>query len=402
LRNVKKSLTSIPKKIFKGFVNKKNPTIPLRLLSSLKANKTALFSYLSGPLSVPDNSTIFFGHSNKWKSKEIARILLDIGYNVDAIDFNELNFVPEKKYDVIFDIAYNIYRFDRYLDSNTIKLLHMTGSYPTYQDVAETQRVQAANQRKKTNFIPRRINQYPDQVIASLEIADSISLIGNEHTLSTYLEKYHKKIHLITTTASYIEGLIKKRENYIPAEREYLWFFGSGAIHKGLDLVLDSFSVRTDLHLNVVGNIQKEKDFLEEYHNELYNLPNISYYGYLTPVSETFKQVVKRTYCFIAPSCSEGISPAVATCLQIGLFPIISHDTGIDLPPGCGIYLKTCNIDEILDALDTVSHMSPIELANQIHEIQAYSLKQYSQEQFHKDMKNYLSNILLEGIGVTK
>ena len=45
-----------------------------------------LFSYIPEPLLWKDNDRRFDGHSNKWESKEIARIFLDNEYIVDAIN----------------------------------------------------------------------------------------------------------------------------------------------------------------------------------------------------------------------------------------------------------------------------------------------------------------------------
>ncbi|HSH31500.1 MAG TPA: glycosyltransferase, partial [Candidatus Saccharimonadales bacterium] len=174
-----------------------------------------------------------------------------------------------------------------------------------------------------------------------------------------------------------------------------VWFFGGGAVHKGLDLVIDVFAKNPQLTLNIIGNLEQEQDFLNAYQYELSELPNITYHGPLNPAGKKFNDVTSRVFCFIAPSCSESISTAVATCLQLGLMPIISRDTGIDLPDGCGIYLESCSVEEIEAAVLKVSGMDNDSLTDQIARCQQTALRQYSREKFSQDMTRYLAKVLV-------
>ena len=371
-----------------------NDGYPVKLYhSGKKKRKTALFSYIPNSLLIQDQK-LLTGHSNKWESREIAHILFNMGYDIDAISWLDLDFIPQKQYDIIFDIHMNLSRLDKYSGENTIKLLHCTGSAPLYQNQAEIKRVEEVNKRKNGNYLPKRIINELEDVLQSIEIADFISLIGNKHTLSTYPEEYQKKINLVTVSASDLGSNIKDRTNFVPSSREFLWFFGGGAVHKGLDRVLEVFKIHPELKLHIVGNVSSETDFVDMYKEELYNTDNIQYHGYLLPTSQEFHDILDTVFCFVAPTCSESISTAVATCLQIGLFPILSYDTGITLPDDCGIYLETSDIDEIEKGILHSYDMCSSELIKQISIIQEFALNQYSREQFSEDMKKYLQKIL--------
>ena len=367
---------------------------PVRLLhKGNKKRKTVLFSYIPSPLLIQDPNSLT-GHSNKWESREIANIFFELGYDVDAISWTDFDFVPDRKYDVIFDICYNLSRLQQFFGKDTIKLLHNTGSAPEYQNQAEARRVAEVNKRKNGNYVAKRMVKNSHQAIESIELADHISLIGNEYTLSTFPQEIQKKINLVTVSASDIGANMKTVNNFVPSAREFLWYFGSGAVHKGLDRVLEVFSIHPELTLNVIGNVAVESDFIEIYKDELYNRNNIHYHGYLLPTSQEFHTIINRVFCFIAPTCSEGISTAVATCLQIGLFPIISHDTGISLPDNYGIYLETSEIAEIENAVLHSYNMRYSELEDQIIKIQQVALTQYTRDKFTKDMKEYFQRIL--------
>ena len=355
-----------------------------------------LFSYLNYSILWKDDNTKFSGHSNKWESREIARIFQRMGFTVDAISWTDQSFVPQEEYDVIFDISTNLGRLAPFLSSKAMKLLHLTGSYAPYQNAAELERIRALQERRGIRLAPRRLVKDLELFENSLDLADMCSLIGSERTLQTFPEHYQRKITLVTVSASYT-GWKKDSDALVPEDREFLWFFGGGAVHKGLDLVLEAFAGNPDLKLNVVGPVHKEEDFFHEFRKELTQLPNIRYHGYVDPASDKFREIVSRVFCFIAPCCSEAISPAAATCLQIGLFPIISYEAGISLPEGQSMYLETCSAEEIALLARQAHGMHKDELHEQISSLQKFAEAQYSREKFSADMTKYLSRVLSDG-----
>lgn len=380
-----------------------SPTPPSSYPVVLRSNEThrdirgtVLFSYLEQPLIWQENDPRFLGHSNVWESRTIAKIFQELGYQVVAVNWKDQKFVPSTHFEIVFDIFKNLARWDPYLSKSTIKLIHCTGSDPYFQNAAEIRRVNEANARRNGNCTTKRSLTEPEWTYKSLEVADACSLIGNTHTLNTYPKKFIPKMRMVTVSASDIKKNIKKKETFVPDKREFLWFFGGGAVHKGLDLVLDVFRKNPELTLNVVGNIEKENDFLSMYREELTQTKNILYHGFLQPSSPEFQKILNDTFCFIAPSCSEGISPAVATCLHLGLYPIISRDTGITLPENCGIYLELSSIAEIESQALSVYKMPEIELIRQIQQTQERALQWYSRQAFYEQMKQYIFDILTD------
>jgi glycosyltransferase involved in cell wall biosynthesis len=187
---------------------------------------------------------------------------------------------------------------------------------------------------------------------------------------------------------------LKKNTNYVPKKSEFLWFFGSGVVHKGLDLLLEVFSKYGEFTLHVVGKVDREPDFMSIYRHELTALPNIRMHGPLRIDSERFREIIRDVFCFIAPSCSEGLSPAVVTCMQIGLYPVLSRDTGVTLPSGCGVYLENCSVEEIETAVIGVSQMETADLNAEITQCQSYALHELSRARFRERMELFLSNTL--------
>jgi glycosyltransferase involved in cell wall biosynthesis len=229
----------------------------------------------------------------------------------------------------------------------------------------------------------------------SLEAADACSLLGNERTRETYPEKYWHKMELVTVSASEVGKQAKKMRESVPPKREFLWFFGSGAVHKGLDLLLEVFARHPELQLHVVGAIAPEEDFYELYKEELTATKNIHNHGYLFPSSAEFQGLLKDVFCFVAPTCSEGISPSVVTCLQLGLYPVISLDTGVTLPDGCGLYIESLTIDEVEKHVLAAMELKDDEIIHQVQKTQADALARFSRSAFKSQMEGFITRTLV-------
>lgn len=351
-----------------------------------------LMSYVRQPIAWGPKDPRFAGHTNKWESYAIARSLLKQGFTVDAIEYDDRSFQPRGRYDVVLANDAELVRLSEATGTER-RLLHMTVSHPDFQDAAEAERLDELEWRRGARLAPRRRAPDRDAFVEAVHAATGRSLIGNRQTLETYPERFDRPITCLAVTASLPSPL--KTERQIAHNRgEFLWFFGGGAVHKGLDRVLEAFATTPALQLNVIGNIGAEEDFVQEYRRELTQLPNIRWHGYLEPASRSFARIARHCGAVIAPSCSEGMSPATATMLRVGLFPVISRHTGIDLPPDCGQYLETCSVDEIAAAATSVAEMDADERTRQTLQTQSRAVEVHSRERFSQAIERYLASVL--------
>lgn len=90
--------------------------------------------------------------------------------------------------------------------------------------------------RTGVHYGPKRQVPEPDLFDRPLEFDDHISLIGNGVTSSTCPQKFHGKITLVTVSSSM--KFSEPSKALVLPRREFLWFNGNGAVHKGLDLTL--------------------------------------------------------------------------------------------------------------------------------------------------------------------
>ena len=164
--------------------------------------------------------------------------------------------------------------------------------------------------------------------------------------------------------------------------------------HMFNDNVEDAFFGTLIHDNNIVGNIDTEKDFINIYAKELYSLPNIKYHGFLSPMSNEYKNVIDKCFCFIAPSCSESTSTAVITCLNTGLYPIYSRDNGVQLFSN-GYLLENCRHKEIENAIKSVMNKNKNELRNAMLNNRTYVQREHSREKFSIEMDKFIDKALL-------
>jgi len=211
------------------------------------------------------------------------------------------------------------------------------------------------------------------------EHADHITVFGNQFTLSTY--RYTKKPIYPLSISTTILLPWPDGKDFNAARQRFLWFGSGGMVHKGLDLVLEAFAGMPEYHLTVCGPVQREKDFEQVFYKELYATPNIHTIGWIDTQSSAFREIIANCVGLVYPSCSEGQSGAVVECLHAGLIPIISYESGVDTHD-FGVLLKTCDIDEIRDAVRMVATSSARQVEKMARSAWEYARFHHTREQF--------------------
>lgn len=213
----------------------------------------ALLSYLAAPLGYDSTDRRLSGHTNAWECRAIADRLARGGYLLDAIDWSDDAFNPSREYDLIFDLHRNL---ERLAPRARTRWLHITGSHPRFAYDAELARLAALEERRGIRLAPRRAFDTEDteRFDRSLELADTITILGDDVTRSTFPADMILKSEQVFVTASPVPP--RQRDDDFQ-DRTFLWFAGSGAVHKGLDLVLECFARNPDLTLHCVGRTNR-------------------------------------------------------------------------------------------------------------------------------------------------
>ena len=346
-----------------------------------------LFSHAIAPFVLEADDPTLHSHTRFWEARQAAQTFLDLGYCVDIIDPHNRTFIPQKPYAFFIDNRFNFERIARLLNKDCQKIYHAETSHLLFNNLAESQRLWALYQRKGVALPPLRW-QAPTR---APDDADYMTLYGNAVTLGTY-HRIAKPIYLLPVSTTVVFPFPEDKD-FAACGRSYLWFGSGGMVHKGLDLALEAFAGMPDYHLTICGPVEQEKDFVRAFHKELYESPNIHTIGWIDTRSDRFREITRRCVGLIFPSCSEGQASSVVECMHAGLIPVVSAESGVDVQD-FGVILKSCSIEEIKQAIATVSGLSPGELRSRARKAWEFARANHTQERFAEVYRRAIQEIV--------
>jgi len=345
-----------------------------------------LLSYITEPFAIAPHEYKSLLHSNYQECEIIADIFSKKGYDIDVINATNTTFIPKKHYAFLIDIKSNIERL-RDILPNTIMIMHIVESHHLFHNKAEQNRLEQLYKRRGVNLKRRRIAE-PHQ---NAERADYLEGLGNEHTHSTYAH-IHKDIYSIPISTT-VRFESPTRKNFDAIRKNFLWIGGGGAVHKGLDILLELFSRMPDYTLHICGPVKSEEDFVDLYRKELLETKNIHLHGRISPDSKKFKEIINNTLAVIYPSSSEGQAGSVITVMHAGVIPIISKESGVNVDD-FGIILKNCIEKEIKKEIEFISALPTHTLKQMSLAAWEYANKHHTIETFRKHYEEFVAKIL--------
>lgn len=353
-----------------------------------KRPKRALLSYLVEPVAAELNGATLNRFSNHGLAVSWARVLNELGYIVDIINWDDTNFNPTESYDlVVLHGAKNYESLKAKLLQQPPIIYFATGTHWKFSNAQEDARLADVYKRHGVH-LPR------DRFVAETEdiatdAAKGIIALGNNFIQNTY--RKHHPLVMGVNNASYPDNHFDKvPKDYAQIGNNFLFFAGAGNVHKGLDLLLDSFKDLPDQHLYIVT--VKEPAFHKAFKREL-ALPNIHWIGEVNMRTKEFYDALDRCAFIIFPSCSEGQAGSVVEAMNQGLIPIVSKETSLDTEP-YGLVLADNSIPTIQAAIKTMARKSPNELAQMAQKVRHVAQTEHSPERFRRDLHRAVKQIL--------
>ena len=246
-------------------------------------------------------------------------------------------------------------------------------------------RIKEVFKGKKVLLAPRREAYWP--WMHTTINSDMLILTGNAETKSSYSGLVD---NIRTIPVPCIPSQLKPN---MQVNSGFLWFGGAGAVHKGLDLVLDAVDESpSNFILDICGPIEKEKDFLILYENSFLK-SNIKFHGMIDVNSNEMQKLINRNSFIILPSCSEGMASSVITCMQFGLIPIISKECGIDIKDH-GILIEEITVLGVKKAIDKALGLNSEEVLNMKNKAIKFAEENNSQDSFRVSVSDSLMSIL--------
>ncbi len=287
----------------------------------------------------------------------------------------------------MLDTVQNFQRNAQLLNRDCLKILHIDTANWLFNNSAEYRRCLEVQKKRGVSLKSFR----PCEPNWAIEYADCATILGNDFTVSTY-EYAGKPLFRVPIPTCTVSPWAAHKD-YDQCRNNFLWLGSYGLVHKGLDLVLEAFAEMPNYRLTVCGGLEKELEFKKAYHRELYQTPNIRTIGWVDVASKKFPQIANECVGLIYPSCSEGQSGAIVTCLQAGLIPVISNESGVDVQD-FGFLLNGYSVNEIKTSIHTVSPLSSQELESRAHKALEYARANHSRDNFSEVYKNTIIHIL--------
>jgi len=273
-------------------------------------------------------------------------------------------------------------------------ILYLVGAYPPLNNRTTMDRLEEVHRRRGVWLAGSA--RLGNQGIGVERVVDGLIVLGNAVTAEPYRAVTSRPVHQLPLffLQTVDPGEIFRARDLALARNHFLWFAGTGLVHKGLDLALEAFARHPDLHLHVCGAIDSEPGFVEAFRRELRETPNVHVDGWLALQSPAFREALLASAFVISPSCSEACNSSVLNiCGNGGNLPVLTRQNGIDLDD-FGILLRDTTVEAVEAALAEAAALADAELDRRLRRCAAFFQREHSRERFHQRLKEAVQAIL--------
>lgn len=334
-------------------------------------------------------------HNNQTETVEIADVFHELGYQVDVINHDRPMAIDYGDYDVLFGWGVpfeNLYLRETTRFPRTI--LYMPGAPAAIANAAGLRRLETVYRRRGV-WLPQSARLWPMGIGFEAQV-DGIIALGNAVNAEPCRALTGRPVHelpLFYLPVLDPEEILRNRD-LARTRRHFLWFAGTGLVHKGLDLVLEAFGRHPELHLHVYGRLELEPGFVRAFHHELRELPNVHVGGYLYLDSPGFRAALLESAFVICPSCSEAsCSSILNVCGNGGAIPVLTRECGIDTD-GFGIQIAATTVEAVEAALAEAGSLDLEGIEGRQRMTLATLRAEHSLESYHAKLKAAIQAIL--------
>lgn len=358
--------------------------IILKHVNHARYTKKCLLVYITKPFVTGTKAR----HPNYFEAKGIVKVLDDLRYDVDVVFFCNDKFKDFDQYDLIIGLGDCFDNSVLQCKSSTVRIYYATGA--NFIDSFSNEVIRWSNLYDRRGIVKSSsrfgMPRNPQLAIQSMKNVDGVITVGGQWCASTY-SMWEKKIYQVGVIPFTHYSYKDMDRNISSCKYNFLWLGGKGLVHKGLDLVLESFACMPDYNLYIA--CEYEKGFFECFAKEL-NMRNIHYVGFVNTESRKFYELSNNCAYTISASCSEGICTSVLTCMHTGLIPVTNMESGIDH----GYQIEDCDTASIIEVLQKLKNISDEDVRLKMEESYQFVKNNYSAEAFCSRFESALTDIL--------
>jgi hypothetical protein len=355
------------------------------------ARGNVLISYMTEAFDVHDGQ-LPYTHTNLWECRQMVRSFLDLGFHVDVVNFRNFLFTPHRTYDFFVDSRTNMERLASVLGDGCTKIQHIETSHLLFQNAAEYRRLLDVQRRRGVTLQPRRVER---RINRCIEHADCAVLYGGDHSARTW-QYAGKPMYQVPGTPVREFGEPSGKD-FDRVRHNFLWMGSNGFVLRGLDLVLEAFAGMPDHHLTVCGPLEDEPDFVEAFHRELFDTPNITARGWVDVRGASFEALLRNAVGLVYPSASESRSGSVLTSLHAGLIPIVTPESGVEVDDSFGTVLTEPTVESIQAAVLEIAQRPTAELEQMALTAWKFARSTHSHARFASSYRAIIEGLLGEG-----
>jgi hypothetical protein len=317
---------------------------------------------------------------------KMVTVFSGLNFCIDIIDCNDtspLKTIASKKYNVIFGFGETFYQITT-LQPEAISILYMTENHPSVSFREEKKRLDYFYERHGIHVKFQRSGKYYKLKHLDRTYADIITLSDTETLLPQYSQPYSLfPTGLVNSQFSF------KTKGHSSTRKNFLWLGSQGAIHKGLDLLIDIFKERSDITLHICGLNAHEKKLLH-----LRERTNIIDHGFINIQSPIFLQLVDECSYIILPSCSEAFSTSISTGMLHGLIPVVMRNAGFNKVGNHAIFLDDFKLNYLDIRLNELSNASPEDLQQLSKKTFSFAQEHFLLSHFEQNFRAIITEIL--------
>lgn len=333
-------------------------------------------------------------HASFYHLNQILHYFVSNDYCVDLCrmdDMGAYDRLKHNKYDVLLGFG-PVYKEFCKSHSISVRICFVMENNPVVVREKYKERIEFFKKRHP-NLDPSgstpRMRYFDEE---TFRLSSSGILMNSQYNARSFAP-YFTKLDLINSNAIYnLDYKFEDNEvlSYIPSSRKnVLWFGSLGLIHKGLDILIDAVGDLPNKQLNCYGvDVDDQKLFKK------LKKHNTNDCGHINVLSSLFiqKVVMQHNIC-VLPSCSEGMSTAVATCMAHGIIPIVSRETGYNDCPWI-IQIEDVTVDSIKDAISSFDALSDEEILKMRHNCYTYARESFSLENFSNSFTQIMDQLI--------
>lgn len=284
---------------------------------------------------------------------EIARSLNELGFVVDMVDYRDITFVPEKKYDLFIGHAnLNFEQIATHLDSTTRKVYYSSGCQLKEFFHQSQERYERYYKKHSVSAKAGAFTRHPfDDTYDSIN-SDLVVCLG-KMTAESYT-RLAKKVIPINNASYYNNTYNIDDKDFELGRNSFMYFGGTGNIQKGLDLLIEAFSQTPTLQLFIFSPLEPE--LVEGLSKEL-SRDNIHYVYHYRFSPQKLSRLIASVNYTLYTGFNSGQSTALIGSLSNGLIPVANRESDLEFDDN-GYLIPSNSVEGIIESITSISKRS--------------------------------------------